>query len=154
MKKILIFNKFTVLLSLFLLISCSESDNYRLLDGGKVQIPQQNGWVLVNYWAPWCEPCLKEIPELNRLSQDLPSPLVAVVGIYFDPVSKSDLQKAKEKYQVKFQLLSPSIESLPVAQPQSLPANYLINSKGTVYGPLFGPQTQKSILLAIKKFQN
>lgn len=153
MKKLLIIYKCAVLLVFILLSSCSGSESYPLLDGGSVQIPQQNGWVLVNYWAPWCEPCLKEIPELNSLSKDLPEPLVAVVGVYFDPIKVEQLKQAKQKYQVKFPLLSPLIKSLPVALPQSLPANYLVNRNGEVFGPLFGPQTRQSILSAIEKFQ-
>ncbi len=156
MKKQRIFPASVVIMGLVLLLSCSDSNSnqYGLLDGGFIQIPPVKGWVLVNFWAPWCEPCLKEIPELNALSKQLPSPLVAMVGIYFDPVEQKTLRKAQQKYRISFPLLSPSVKSLPVPLPQSLPANYLINSQGDIFGPLLGPQTQQSIRLAIKKFQS
>ena len=60
-------------LSFFLLIitACSESD---------LMIHKQNGLMLedlkekntvINFWADWCPPCIKEIPELNALYEEL-----------------------------------------------------------------------------------
>ena len=59
-------------LSFFLLIitACSESD---------LMIHKQNGLMLedlkekntvINFWADWCPPCIKEIPELNALYEE------------------------------------------------------------------------------------
>ena len=39
----------------------------------------QGRWVVVNYWAKWCKPCIKEIPELNALDSKYEQ--VAVLGV-------------------------------------------------------------------------
>jgi cytochrome c biogenesis protein CcmG/thiol:disulfide interchange protein DsbE len=45
-------------------------DFYLLADGSKKNISDYKGKVvLLNYWATWCAPCLKEMPELNRLQK-------------------------------------------------------------------------------------
>jgi len=40
--------------------------------------------VVLNVWAPWCPPCLKEMPSLERLSRQLDSARFAVVGVTVD----------------------------------------------------------------------
>jgi len=42
-------------------------------------------WVLINYWAEWCKPCLEEIPELNTFAE-AHSEQVSVLGVNYDGV--------------------------------------------------------------------
>lgn len=139
---------FTLMLS-----SCQQHQSLPLIGGSQLTIPDDKGWTLVNYWAIWCEPCLKEIPEINKIHQEKPKPLTAVVGIYFDPVQLQDLKTYIQKANVQYPILQPDVKALPVPIPQMLPANYLVDPQGKVHGPLLGPQTVKSILTAIRKFE-
>ncbi len=36
---------------------------------------------LLSFWAPWCEPCLKELPDLDKLARSVGSCGVAVMGV-------------------------------------------------------------------------
>ena len=38
-------------------------------DGGEIRLADLRGPVLVNLWATWCAPCVKELPTLNRLAR-------------------------------------------------------------------------------------
>jgi thiol-disulfide isomerase/thioredoxin len=40
--------------------------------------------VLVNFWAPWCAPCVKEMPELSSLSKELQAKNINVIGVGID----------------------------------------------------------------------
>ena len=39
-------------------------------DGGETSLAELNGPMLVNLWASWCAPCVKELPTLNALSRN------------------------------------------------------------------------------------
>ena len=59
-----------------LLAACSPAGKPR---GDGLQLDELRGqWVLINYWATWCKPCIQEIPELNALAQQYPG--VTVLG--------------------------------------------------------------------------
>ncbi|MFL2742815.1 MAG: TlpA family protein disulfide reductase, partial [Gammaproteobacteria bacterium] len=61
--------KISLYIFIFLLMGCSDPDlvtnkNKKIfLDDLKGQ------WIVINYWADWCPPCIKEIPELNALNE-------------------------------------------------------------------------------------
>ena len=142
----------TSLFLLLLLSSCSKPQ-YPLISGNKITIPDENGWILVNYWAPWCAPCLEEIPEINHLAADLPAPLVAVVGVYFDATTNLKLKAQIKKYNITFNILDANTIDFPVPLPNMLPANFLISPLGKIHGPLLGPQSYASILKAIDTYK-
>ena len=55
---------------ILILSSCSEPD-YRLVDGSSGKLDDFLGrWLIVNYWADWCPPCIKEMPELENFYND------------------------------------------------------------------------------------
>ena len=63
-------NKIIQLLCLRILISCQKND-IDVFDGPNTNIGKLNGnWVVINYWADWCAPCIKEIPELNEFANE------------------------------------------------------------------------------------
>ena len=60
-----------------------KASDFRLHDmnGKVVHLKALRGkWVLLNFWATWCAPCLKEIPALERLSMGAPESF-AIYGI-------------------------------------------------------------------------
>jgi thiol-disulfide isomerase/thioredoxin len=46
-------------------------------------------WVVINYWAIWCKPCIQEIPELNALNE---LPEVTVLGVNYDGAAAEELR--------------------------------------------------------------
>ncbi len=92
--------QFLLLLPLFVLQGCSESEpltdnltagavfpqiSMRQLDGGKVSIQEYRGkLVVLNAWATWCEPCRREMPNLQQLSDALDPQRFAVIGLAQD----------------------------------------------------------------------
>jgi len=55
------------------------------LHGNPLTLDEYRGKVvLVNFWATWCAPCLREMPELDRLAKQIDSSRAVVIGIAAD----------------------------------------------------------------------
>jgi thiol:disulfide interchange protein DsbD len=90
---------------------------FKTLDGASFSMADWKGKVVVlNYWATWCVPCRSEIPEFNRMHDELGSKGVEVVGISMDQegadVVKPFLEKNPMKYTVG--LGSGEMDQLPI----------------------------------------
>lgn len=57
---------------------------------GEVIAANRGNVVLVNLWATWCAPCLKEIPELVELERDLGPRGLRLIGVSLDDVGSQD----------------------------------------------------------------
>jgi thiol-disulfide isomerase/thioredoxin len=71
---------------------------------------------VLNYWATWCLPCRAEIPEFNRMHDDLGAKGVEVVGISMDQEGADAVKPFLEKNPIRYTigLGSGDIEPLPV----------------------------------------
>ena len=70
--------------------------------GRPVRIEDFRGKTIVlNLWAPWCGPCLEEMPALDRLAARLPNKDFAVIAVTKDPVGDSPSKRMFEKMGLK-----------------------------------------------------
>lgn len=107
-------------------------------------------WVLINYWAEWCAPCIKEIPELNAIGQRYND--VAVLGVNFDGAAGEELRQQIDKLGVAFPTLdSDPAEAMGLSRPQVLPTTLVVDPEGKLVGTLVGPQTIASLAAAMGK---
>ena len=134
--------KYILLINLiFILSACSEPD-YRLVDGGSGKVDDFLGkWLIVNYWADWCPPCIKEIPELNKLNAKYSDEL-NVFLFNFDRLEGEELKNQLRKIDAKVPSLVTDPQSIyNFTIPESLPVTFVINKKGELSNILQGPQT-------------
>jgi thiol-disulfide isomerase/thioredoxin len=111
------------------------------LSGEKVVWDRGEQWRVINYFAPWCVPCLREIPELNHFHQSYGQayPLYAVS---YDPLTSAELKPLVQKLSLHVPVLDPSkTRHMPVATPRYLPATFIIAPDGSVAKTLLGEQT-------------
>lgn len=104
--------------------------------------------IVVNYFAEWCAPCLREIPELNDFHEQA-NKNIKLFAISFDTLTPEKLHMLKTKYDIKFPLISELKTSFPFPKPSYLPATFVIKENGEVAGQLLGEQTVKSLNEAI-----
>ncbi len=101
-------------------------------------------WVVINYWANWCEPCKKEIPELNNFSQTHDN--VYMVGVNYDGVDNHRLLELIAKNEIHyFNSLTDPTQSLNLGDIPGLPVTFVFNQKGELRKTLFGPQTAETL---------
>lgn len=143
-----------ILITLCLIVSgCSQNGDFTLLDGQKLSFDDFNGrWVIVNFWAEWCAPCLEEVPELNRLARSSGELNVAVLGVSYDPLKPSELKSLVEKWQLEYPVMNTEpVPILPFGLPETLPTNYLLDPRGQVVAKLIGKQDYQSLVEALKQ---
>jgi thiol:disulfide interchange protein DsbD len=126
-----------------------EGAPFRTLDGAALSTADWKGKVVVlNYWATWCVPCRKEIPEFNRMHDELGAAGVEVVGISMDEdgaqAVKPFLAKNPMKYTVG--LGSGSMDQLPIT--------VVIDRNGNTVQRFDGLATPAEIRAAVAKAQN
>jgi thiol-disulfide isomerase/thioredoxin len=83
------------------LFSQSEFED---LEGKKYKLTElKTPVVILNFWASWCTPCLKEFPSLEELRKTLGPEKVAVFAINGDEENaKKNILKTAEKYKLNF----------------------------------------------------
>lgn len=132
-----------VLFLMALLVGCQKVELERA-EGPKLAWNDLRGqWVLVNYWAEWCKPCLEEIPELNELDK---ASDITVLGVNFDDVKGKALVDLGKRMGIEYAMLvqDPGPEfkwEFPIA----LPATFVVNPDGDLLEARFGPQTEEDI---------
>ena len=146
-------NRIIQLFTILILLGCQKND-IEVYNGPDTNLTSlNNNWVVINYWADWCAPCIKEIPELNEFAKENRDLLVYTFN--FDHLEEDDLAPIAKKFNIEV----PSLISHPrdiwgIETPPAVPATYFINPKGEVVLSLFRPQTKNTlnkIFLDLKK---
>ena len=136
--------KIIQLFCILVLVSCQRND-IEVFNGPNTNINDLNGnWILINYWADWCAPCIKEIPELNDFASENLN--IKVYTFNFDELEIDDLKSIAKKFNIKV----PSLVTHPrdiwgISTPPAVPATYFINPNGEIAVSLFRPQTKDSL---------
>ncbi|MBY6062855.1 TlpA family protein disulfide reductase [Pseudidiomarina sediminum] len=132
------------------LTACTPSGDFETNDGQFHDWKDFYGdYVIVNYFAEWCAPCLRELPELNEFYHQHQDK-AHLLGVSFDGLNDEELAALAAKHNIDFPLIrNDSYPLLPFEQPQALPATYIITPNGDIHGPLMGEQTEASLLEAI-----
>ncbi len=104
----------------------------------------ENKWVVVNYWAVWCGPCIQEIAELNELHHERDD--VVVFGVNFDGETGETLAKQVAKMRIRFPVfVGDPPERFRFDYPQGLPTTHVVGPDGKLAQTLLGQQSRKSL---------
>jgi len=120
------------------------------IDGKPWTLAARRGqWVVVNFWATWCGPCLKEMPDLSAL--DAMREHVEVIGLDYEDIEPADLKAFMQKHPVVYPIAIVDVYKPPryFEAPRGLPNTYLIAPDGKVAKRFLGPVTAKDIDEAI-----
>lgn len=134
---------------LLALTACGESGQPAVSGAGQLEA-LRGRWVVVNYWAQWCKPCIQEIPELNALERQYDG--VTVVGVNYDGATGDDLERQLRQLGVAFTTLaSDPATALGTTRPAVLPTTLVIDPQGRLRETLIGPQTLESLARATRQ---
>lgn len=142
-----------LLLMIFMLFAtplAAEPVDFSLPDlNGRMQsLSDYRGkWVVVNFWATWCPPCLEEIPDLVHFHDARKDKDAVVLGINFEDAAPEQLRTFVDDYLISYPiLLNPDLGApTPTMTVGGLPTTYIISPEGELVARQLGPITGKII---------
>lgn len=114
---------------------------YPTLAGDTIALADLRGEVvLLNIWASWCGPCVREMPSMQRLYDDLGAEGLRVVAVSVDaPGAVGDVRAFVDEYDLDFDvLLNPSGGIQNAYGVSGLPTTFLIDREGRIRRRVIG----------------
>jgi len=142
----------------FATLAGDSQDDFTLpdMDGRTHSLSDYRGkWVLVNYWATWCPPCLEELPELEVFHSGAEGKAV-VLGVNMEAIGKPQLRAFVERQFLSFPILvageSPSRDQL-IGPVEGMPTSYLVTPEGEIVARQVGQITAEAITSFIERYE-
>lgn len=148
-----------LLLCVFFIGCTPKGPIFHDIQGKKYEFSQLNGkWIIINFWAPWCDYCVKEVPELNRFYQDNKDPNVLLFGVNYDLPGNKELKDTAQKAGIQYPVLIESpAEAWSLGEIYAIPVTFIIDPQGRVVKTIDGPTTEKmllTVLQSVRKFSS
>lgn len=116
----------------------------RDLDGRMHRLADYRGrWVILNYWASWCPPCVDEIPELVAFHDA--NPRHVVLGLNFEDLATDRLRAFVAAHGIDYPVLPTGPRAPDFAALRGLPTTWIFNPEGELIADHVGSITRATL---------
>jgi thiol-disulfide isomerase/thioredoxin len=129
-------------------LDCAAADfTFQSIQDKPVRLSDYRGkWVLVNFWATWCPPCLKELPDLIKLYQAHQGRDLVVIGVAMEYSSREQVASFAGKHGITYPVvLGDDKSAAQIGEVEALPTSYLYDPSGSLRGSQQGAITRDAI---------
>jgi peroxiredoxin len=125
------------------------------LDGNELKLSDiKDKVVLLNFWATWCAPCVKEMDDMERLWQKLGKKGFMIIAVSEDRGSPKAVRRFTKAHSITFPvLLDPDGTARRAYEVTGLPTSYIIERDGRISGKIIGERDWDGVW-AIEYFEN
>src|SRR5699024_8530804 len=124
------------------------------LDGDKAKLSDYEGErVIVNFWATWCPPCRKEIPDLKQLYDEEDVEILAVNMTSDETSDMDEIEEfANDEFEMPFPVLLDYDDEVRQAyKVVAYPTSYMIDSEGKIQFMAMGAMTHEQMKKELDK---
>lgn len=111
--------------------------------GASISLSDYEGkYVLVNFWAHWCSPCIKEFPDMQKLYEQSDKSQFEIIAIHAGPFN-AEAEKFVDHFKISFPVVSDPETNLKGWDVRALPMTYLVDPSGNIIYEAIGPREWK-----------
>jgi thiol-disulfide isomerase/thioredoxin len=139
----------SLFLACLLLLTFNVTANefvFRDMQGKEQRLSEYRGkWVLLNFWATWCPPCLEEIPDLVEMHNARSATDFAVIGVAMSSSRDSVISFGKQ-LEISYPIvLGDDKTAAQIGRINALPTSYLYDPSGKLVSYQSGMVTREAI---------
>lgn len=144
-KSLLLSLLIVVLLSLHTISYAANSFVLKDMAGKKHTLAEYKGkWVIVNYWATWCPPCLEEVPDLVALYDSRKNKDLMILGVAFDYQDAQEVTDYVNDMLISYPIVLGDEEvQKQIGFSDVLPTSYIYNPRGELVKTKHGLVTKQ-----------
>lgn len=127
--------------------------NLRKFNLGRVKLSDYRGKVvLINFWATWCPPCIKEIPDFVALTDEYEEKGLVILGISLDKNPQQVLPGFIRKYKINYPvLLDDGRVAGAYGGVTAIPTTFLVDREGNIREKYVGARSRSVFENDIKR---
>ncbi|HEY9018412.1 TlpA disulfide reductase family protein [Thiomicrospira sp.] len=152
---------FMIALSLLTTMAQAEPNDIEFVDleGKSVNLSDFKGqWVVVNIWATWCPPCIKEMPDLTFFHEKYKDDGAIVLGVNYENIPVEKINNFTEELMVTFPIvrfkdIDLNANKTPFGPLRGLPSTYMVAPSGHIVAGRAGMVDQETLEAFIKEYE-
>lgn len=152
---------FMIALSLMTSLAQAEPQDIEFVDleGKNVNLSDFRGqWVIVNIWATWCPPCIKEMPDLTFFHEKYKNDGAIVLGVNYENIAVEKINNFTEELMITFPIvrfkdIDLNANKTPFGPLRGLPSTYMVAPSGHIVAGRAGLVDQELLESFIKEYE-
>jgi len=123
------------------------------LDGNSLTLSDFKGRVIIlNFWATWCPPCRREIPDFVELYEKYKDEGLLIIGVNLDRGDSRSVKQFSKEYKINYPIVLGNVNvTQDYGGVRAIPTTFVIDRKGNIKEKYVGYQPRATFEGAVKR---